>query len=68
MTVLHFFESIRSPFGDAFFGILTYLGDEIGMLAIALLFFWCLDKRSGYYLFLVAPGLRIPISHRSGVP
>ena len=53
MTVLHFFESIRSPFGDAFFGILTYLGDEIGMLAIALLFFWCLDKRSGYYLFLV---------------
>ena len=53
MSVLYFFESIRCPVLDFFFGAITYLGSEIGLIVLALLFFWCIDKREGYYLFLV---------------
>lgn len=53
MEILRFFEAIRNPVLDAFFGAITYLGSEIGLIVLALLFFWCIDKREGYYLFLV---------------
>lgn len=53
MEILRFFEAIRNPVFDFFFGTVTYLGSEIGLIVLALLFFWCIDKREGYYLFLV---------------
>lgn len=53
MEILRFFETVRNPVFDAFFGAITYLGSEIGLIVLALLFFWCIDKREGYYLFLV---------------
>ena len=32
---------------------ITYLGDEVAFLAIALALFWCVDKRHGYYIMSV---------------
>lgn len=53
MELLYFLASLRNPVLDAFFGAITYLGSELGLIVIALLFFWCIDKKEGYYLFLV---------------
>lgn len=50
MKFLFALEKIRTPFFDNFFGAVTYLGDEIAFLAIAILFFWCINKRQGYYI------------------
>ena len=50
MDFLFALEKIRTPFLDNFFGAITYLGDEIAFLAIAILFFWCINKRQGYYI------------------
>ena len=53
MSVLRFLESIRMPVLDTFFSLVTYLGDEMIFLCLALLCFWCIDKRLGYYLVIV---------------
>lgn len=53
MEFLYLLESLRSPFLDTFFGLLTYLGDEIIFIAIAITVYWCLDKAWGYYLLTV---------------
>ena len=53
MALLRLLESIRFPALDKFMSVITYLGDETAFIAIALLVFWCLNKRYGYFLFLV---------------
>ena len=53
MEVLYFFESIRNPFLDALMSILTFLGSEVGFLAFAIAFYWCVDKKRGYYIMSV---------------
>ena len=53
MEFLRLLESIRTPAGDAFFSAVTYFGDELAFMALALLLFWCVDKRTGYYAFVV---------------
>lgn len=53
MNVLRAIAEIRNPFWDTFFGLITHLGSEIGLIVLALIFFWCIDKRQGYYLFAV---------------
>lgn len=53
MNVLRAIADIRNPVLDVLFGAITYLGSEIGLIVVALIFFWCLDKRQGYYLFTV---------------
>lgn len=50
MDFLYLLEGIRNPVLDTFFGTVTYLGDEIGFLAIALTFAWCISKNDGYYI------------------
>ena len=50
MEFLYFLESIRNPVLDAIMSVVTYLGDEIAFLALALAVFWCFDKKRGYYL------------------
>ncbi len=50
MDFLYLLEGIRNPVFDFIVGAVTYLGDEIAFLAIALAVFWCVDKRRGYYL------------------
>ncbi len=52
MSFLKLLESMRTPILDGFFSVITYLGDEIGFLAIALLFYWCINKRSGIYVLV----------------
>ncbi len=52
MAFLRFLESIRTGVGDFFFSAITYLGDEIFFLVIAILFFWCINKREGYYILV----------------
>lgn len=53
MQILYLLEKIRNPILDAFFSVITYFGDEILFLAVAILFFWCVDKRRGYYILTV---------------
>ena len=53
MDFLYFLESIRVPGLNEFMLAITYLGDEIAFLVVALVLFWCVDKRRGYYVLCV---------------
>lgn len=53
MELLYFLERIRIPVVNEFMLAITYLGDEIAFLAIALVLFWCIDKRQGYFILSV---------------
>ena len=52
MPFLYFLESIRNPVLDAFFALITHLGEETFFLVIAIIFFWCIDKREGYFILI----------------
>ncbi len=53
MGILYFLESIRMPGLNEFMLLITKLGEETAFLAAALIVFWCVNKRSGYYLMTV---------------
>ena len=53
MQLLYFFESIRTPWLDRLMLALTEFGGEIAFLAVALIMYWCVDKRKAYYLMSV---------------
>lgn len=53
MEFLYFLESLRNPFCDALFSLITTLGEETIFIVMAILFFWCINKWEGYYLFTV---------------
>ena len=53
MGFLKLLESIRMPWLDSVMSVITHLGAEAGFLVLALLVFWCLNKREGYYLLTV---------------
>ena len=53
MDFLRLLAAGRCGVLDAVFSGLTYFGSEIAFMAAALLIFWCVDKRQGYYVFLV---------------
>ena len=53
MSILYFLESIRTPFLDAVVSVITLLGEETFFMAIALVFFWCIDKYEGYYMLSI---------------
>ena len=52
MPFLYFLQSIRNPILDGFFALITHLGEETFFLVIAILFFWCVNKRDGYFILL----------------
>lgn len=52
MEFLKFIESIRNPFFDWFFSLITHIGDETVFLAVAILIFWCVSKREGFYVLV----------------
>ena len=56
MQFLYFLESIRNPALDAFFSVITYLGDEIAFLVLAIIIYWCVGKREGLYIMLMGLG------------
>ena len=53
MGFLRLLESIRIPALNVFFSGITYCGDEIAFMVAAFALFWCVNKRTGYYAFLV---------------
>lgn len=50
MSLLYALEGIRTPFLDALFGAVTYLGDEIVYMTLAVVVYWCFSKPLGYYI------------------
>lgn len=52
MPFLHFLEGIRNPVFDWFFSTITHLGEETFFLVIAIIFFWCVNKRHGYFILI----------------
>lgn len=52
MPFLYFLESIRNPVFDFIFTTVTHLGEETFFLVVAILFFWCVNKRQGYYILI----------------
>ncbi len=53
MKVLYFFESIRNPVLDVLMSLVTRLGEETFFIALAILIFWCVDKKNGYFLITI---------------
>ncbi len=53
MELLYMLENLRTPLGDAFFSLVTHLGEETLFIVAGLLLFWCVDKLEGYYLLSV---------------
>ena len=53
MDFLRFLEGLRTPLGDAFFSLLTHLGEETPFILVALTVYWCVNKRQGIYLICV---------------
>ena len=53
MPVLYFLRDISNPFFDALFALITHVGEETVFLVVAILFFWCINKREGYFILLV---------------
>ncbi len=55
MGFLYVLEGLRTPFLDKLFSAVTFLGGEGVFVALAVILFWCVDKRKGY--FLMAAGV-----------
>lgn len=53
MEFLYFLESLRNPVCDALFSLITMLGEETVFILVGILFFWCINKREGYYMLTV---------------
>lgn len=53
MNFLRILEDIRIPVLNEIMLGITYLGDEIAFLVVALILFWCVDKRQGYYILAI---------------
>ena len=53
MEILRFLEGIRTPFLDSFFSVVTHLGEETFFIVLGIIFFWCIDKKEGYYILSV---------------
>lgn len=53
MAFLHLLEDIRNPVFDFIFQLFTIFGEETLFILFGLLFFWCIDKREGYFLLCI---------------
>lgn len=53
MQLLYLLEGIRVPGLNEAMLAITRLGEETAFLVLALIFFWCVDKRKGYFLMAV---------------
>ena len=53
MEILELLSGLRTPWLDKMMLGVTYLGSEIAFLVVALIIFWCVDKRKGYYILSV---------------
>lgn len=53
MDILKAFASLRNPVLDKLMQGVTYLGEELVFMAVALILFWCVDKWKGYFILAV---------------
>ena len=53
MEFLYLLEKIRVPVVNEFMLAVTELGGELPFLVVAMIVFWCVDKRKGYYVLSV---------------
>lgn len=53
VEVLYFLESIRMPWLNEAMLLITKLGEEVAFLLLAMIVYWCVDKRRGYYIMAV---------------
>lgn len=53
MGFLYLLEDIRMPGLNEFMLLITRLGEETAFLMLALIVFWCMDKKRGYLLMSV---------------
>ena len=53
LELLYFFEKIRVPVLNEFMLLITKFGEETAFLVLALVVFWCIDKRKGYFILSV---------------
>jgi len=53
MEFLYLLEKIRIPVLDEFMLLITHLGEEMTFLVLAMVFFWCVDKKRGYLIMSV---------------
>lgn len=53
MDFLYLLERIRSPLLDKLMLLITTFGEETAFLVAAMVVFWCVDKRKGYYVMAV---------------
>ena len=56
MGILYALEGIRNPVLNAFFSAVTALGGEGVFIALAVIVFWCVSKRHGYYIMAAGVG------------
>ena len=52
MDILRAIAEIRNPVFDLFFSVITRIGEEVFFLAAAIFFFWCVNKRQGYFVLI----------------
>ncbi len=50
MSLLYALEGLRTGVGNLFFLLVTYLGTEGIALLLLLVIFWCVDRRTGFYM------------------
>ena len=53
MEFLYLLESIRTPFLDQVFSLITHLGSSQVFVVLAVVMFWCVNKSQGLYLLSV---------------
>ncbi len=53
VDIIRGLQQIRTGFGDWFFSFITNAGDELFFIAVAVVLYWCIDKRFGFKLINV---------------
>ncbi len=54
MEFLRLLEGLRTPFFDTLLQFFTFFGEETLFMIVAMTFFWCIDKKTGYFLLYVS--------------
>ena len=52
MPLLYLLSDFRNSLFDFFFSTITHLGEETLFLLVAIVIFWCINKRFGYYVLI----------------
>ncbi|MBQ3080111.1 MAG: phosphatase PAP2 family protein [Clostridia bacterium] len=60
INFLVWLQNLRTPFFDTFFSLITEMGDEVAIIALACAIYWCIDKRWGdRMLFTLFSGIMV---------